>query len=98
MDTPQTASSQLVGGTGAAHILLIHGPNLNLLGVREPHLYGAETLEQINRRLSGAAQHSQMRLSVFQSNSEGSLVDRVHQARGEGVAFIVINPAAYTHT
>ena len=85
-------------GHGTAHILVIHGPNLNLLGTREPEVYGNETLDAINQRLSRKAQKAGVSLSVFQSNSEGALVDRVQAAREEGIAFIVINPAAYTHT
>jgi 3-dehydroquinate dehydratase-2 len=85
-------------GDEAAHILIIHGPNLNLLGTREPEVYGSETLAAINKRLSSLARKSGAKLSVFQSNSEGSLVDRVHAARSDNVNFIVINPAAYTHT
>jgi len=68
------------------------------LGTREPEVYGSETLAAINERLSVHAGKSGAKLSVFQSNSEGSLVDRVQAARGDGVNFIVINPAAYTHT
>ncbi len=82
----------------SVHILAIHGPNLNLLGTREPDIYGTETLADINKRLSSHARNSGAKLSVFQSNSEGGLVDRVQAARGDGVDFIIINPAAYTHT
>lgn len=79
-------------------ILVLHGPNLNLLGSREPEVYGRETLEDINRRLqSWAAEHS-VSLTCFQSNHEGALIDRIHQARAEGVAGIVINPGGLTHT
>ena len=85
-------------GAKASHILVIHGPNLNLLGKREPEVYGTETLATINKRLSLLARKSGARLSVFQSNSEGGLVDRVQAARDDGVDFIIINPAAYTHT
>jgi len=98
MKTARSKSPQARRARHAAHILVIHGPNLNLLGSREPGIYGTETLDAINQRLSGAAERAGARLSVFQSNSEGSLVDRVQQARGDGVNFIVINPAAYTHT
>ena len=82
----------------SVHILAIHGPNLNLLGTREPDIYGTETLADINKRLSAHARKSGAKLSVFQSNSEGGLVDRVQAARSDGVDFIIINPAAYTHT
>jgi 3-dehydroquinate dehydratase-2 len=76
----------------------LHGPNLNLLGTREPEIYGRETLAEINRRLAAAARAAGARLQDFQSNHEGALVDRVQQARRDGAAFIVINPAGYTHT
>jgi 3-dehydroquinate dehydratase II len=79
-------------------ILVLHGPNLNLLGVREPQVYGATTLEQINAALSQRAVQRGATLSAFQSNHEGALIDRVHAARLDGTAFIVINPGAYTHT
>ena len=79
-------------------ILVVHGPNLNLLGTREPSIYGKETLEAINRRLVAAGRTKGVQVTCFQSNLEGELIDRVHAARREGVAFIVINPAGYTHT
>jgi 3-dehydroquinate dehydratase-2 len=81
-----------------AKLLVIHGPNLNLLGDREPDHYGHETLDHINRRLesiAGAAGHS---LECFQSNAEHTLVERIQSARHERIAFIIINAAAYTHT
>lgn len=80
------------------HILILQGPNLNLLGTREPGVYGATTLAQIQSGLDAFAAERGARLSHFQSNHEGALIDRVHAARGEGVDFIVINPGAYTHT
>lgn len=98
MKTDQSTSTRVRGGSAALHILVIHGPNLNLLGQREPEIYGSETLDDINARLSTSAQRAGAKLSVFQSNAEGSLVDRVQQAPNEGVQFIIINPAAYTHT
>ena len=79
-------------------ILVLHGPNLNLLGTREPQVYGATTLEQINTGLVDYAALRGASLSAFQSNHEGALIDRVHAARTDGTAFIVINPGAYTHT
>lgn len=79
-------------------ILVLHGPNLNLLGVREPQVYGTTTLEQINTALSQRAALRGATLSAFQSNHEGALIDRVHAARTDGTTFIVINPGAYTHT
>lgn len=80
------------------NILVLHGPNLNLLGTREPEVYGRTTLDDINRKLTALAAENGASLSHFQSNAESALVERVHQARGDGTQFIVINPAAYTHT
>ena len=82
----------------AQHILVLHGPNLNLLGTREPEVYGQHTLADINQRLQQLASESSARCSVFQSNHEGELVDRIQAARTEQVDFIIINAAAYTHT
>ncbi len=79
-------------------ILIMHGPNLNLLGTREPAHYGLTTLAEIDARLAALAQASGVELESFQSNTEGALIDRVHQAAQAGVEFIIINPAAYTHT
>lgn len=79
-------------------ILVLHGPNLNLLGTREPQVYGSTTLEQINTALTAQAAQRGASLSAFQSNHEGVLIDRVHAARTDGTAFIVINPGAFTHT
>lgn len=81
-----------------ALILVLHGPNLNLLGTREPEVYGATTLADINARLSLQADAAGHRLQHFQSNAEHELIERVHRAKQEGVAFILINPAAFTHT
>ncbi|CUB05163.1 MAG: type II 3-dehydroquinate dehydratase [Tepidiphilus sp.] len=79
-------------------ILVLHGPNLNLLGVREPQIYGRTTLSDIHARLEARAQAAGARLESFQSNHEGELVDRIQAAMEEGVDFILINPGAYTHT
>lgn len=79
-------------------ILVLHGPNLNLLGTREPELYGSITLAEINATLIALADKNGSKLSCFQSNAESALIDRIHQARTDGTQFIVINPAAYTHT
>jgi len=79
-------------------VLVLHGPNLNLLGTREPQTYGHTTLADINEALAKRAAVAGIELDTFQSNHEGNLVDRVQAARGEGVDFIIINPAAYTHT
>lgn len=82
----------------AARLLVVHGPNLNLLGTREPQHYGATTLADINRALARRAETAGVELETFQSNHEGALIERIHAARGEGVRFLIINPAAYTHT
>ena len=79
-------------------ILVIHGPNLNLLGLREPGHYGADTLDAINREMTDLATLSAVALDTFQSNHEGAIVDRLHQSLGDGTDFIIINPAAFTHT
>jgi 3-dehydroquinate dehydratase-2 len=79
-------------------VLLINGPNLNLLGTREPGIYGATTLADIEACLRERARSAGVRLDCFQSNAESELVERVQQAGREGVGFILINPAAYTHT
>lgn len=81
-----------------AHLLLLNGPNLNLLGTREPAIYGSYTLEQIGNRLAQLASEAGHHLSTFQSNSEAELVSEIQKAPASHVAFIVINPAAYTHT
>ena len=78
-------------------ILVIHGPNLNLLGLREPEIYGAQTLTNINNHLQQLAQQNDLMLNCYQSNHEGEIVDAIHQARGQYDA-IIINPAAFTHT
>lgn len=83
---------------GAKNILVIHGPNLNLLGSRETALYGTDTLQAIHARLAERAARAGAKLVAFQSNSESELVERIQQAGRDGVDFIVINPAAYTHT
>ena len=79
-------------------ILVLHGPNLNLLGTREPGVYGSVTLEEINADLTRIAADAGARLQSFQSNHEGALIDRIHAARDDGTEFIVINPAGFTHT
>ena len=81
-----------------ATILVLHGPNLNLLGEREPQIYGATTLGDINQRLEALARERGHHLLSMQSNAEYELVERVQEARHEGVNFILINPAAFTHT
>lgn len=79
-------------------VLVLHGPNLNLLGTREPAVYGASTLAEIDAALARRAAEVGVQLESFQSNHEGALIDRVQAARGDGTGFILINPAALTHT
>lgn len=79
-------------------ILVLHGPNLNLLGQREPTLYGHITLNEINSSLTQQAQDAGLQLEHLQSNWEGALIDRIHEARVDGTRFIIINAAALTHT
>lgn len=81
-----------------SEILLINGPNLNLLGSREPTHYGNQSLAQIETDLITEAQRLGHRLQTYQSNHEGELVDRVHKAKADGAAFILLNPGGYTHT
>jgi 3-dehydroquinate dehydratase-2 len=80
------------------NILVLHGPNLNLLGSREPSVYGHVTLNEINERLTTLAEKNGSKLFCFQSNAEVELVERVQQAQHDGTQFIIINPAAFTHT
>lgn len=81
-----------------ARLLVLHGPNLNLLGSREPEVYGHLTLSEIDQRLHHRAESLGAAVETFQSNHEGVLIDRVHRAKAEGIDFIVINPAGLTHT
>lgn len=79
-------------------VLLLHGPNLNLLGVREPEIYGTATLEDIDARLTAVGVERRCEVSSFQSNWEGALIDRIHEARNDGTQAIIINPGGLTHT
>lgn len=79
-------------------ILVLHGPNLNLLGSREPEIYGSDTLEDINRKLTAICIEKGHHLQILQSNAEYELINRIHEAKAEGINFIIINPAAFTHT
>ncbi len=79
-------------------VLLLHGPNLNLLGVREPEIYGTTTLEDIDARLTAVGVKRRCEVSSFQSNWEGALIDRIHEARNDGTQAIIINPGGLTHT
>lgn len=81
-----------------ASILVLHGPNLNLLGTREPEIYGSDTLEDINEGLTQTAKENGHHLLSLQSNAEYELIERIHEARSEGIDFMIINPAAFTHT
>lgn len=89
---------QQLAGQMARRILVLHGPNLNLLGTREPEIYGSLTLAQINEGLESLAAELGVTLSAWQSNHEGALVDRIQAAAHDGTDFIIINAAAYTHT
>ncbi len=79
-------------------ILVLNGPNLNLLGTREPEVYGSTTLEEINTDLIALAAKAGAKLDCIQSNHEGVLIDRIHAARNDGTEFVIINPGAFTHT
>ena len=81
-----------------ASILVIQGPNLNLLGTREPDVYGKTTLEDIHQKLGEIAKAQSVELNTYQSNHEGELIDRIQKAKQDGVDFIIINPGAFTHT
>ncbi len=91
-------TSPLKKGRRLATILVLHGPNLNLLGVREPELYGQRTLAEIDAELARAAAAAGHRVVSFQSNAEHELIDRLQRARDERVAWVIANPAALTHT
>ena len=86
------------GDLAVKNILILHGPNLNLLGSREPDVYGSETLEEINGNLGKLATEANVGLASFQSNSEADLISRIQQAMEDETDFIIINPAAFTHT
>jgi len=83
---------------GPRKILVLHGPNLNLLGSREPEIYGRDTLADINRRLVALGKAAGAAVICFQSNHEGALIDRVQQSKKEEVGYIIVNPAGFTHT
>ena len=87
-----------IGKSAKRQVLVLHGPNLNLLGTREPKVYGRENLEAINRRLAAIGRAAGAAVLSYQSNLEGELINRVHQAKAEAVDFIIINPAGYTHS
>jgi 3-dehydroquinate dehydratase-2 len=83
---------------GAKKILVLHGPNLNLLGTRQPEIYGRETLADVNRKLAAEAKARGVQLESYQSNHEGDLIDRVQAAKQQKIDWIIINPGGYTHT
>jgi 3-dehydroquinate dehydratase-2 len=87
----------MVENTGSRNVLVIHGPNLNMLGTREPDIYGHQTLEEIDAALSAQADRLGLYIETFQSNHEGDMVDKIQQAH-DSFHGIIINPAAYTHT
>lgn len=93
-----SASKDINPVAAAARVLVLHGPNLNLLGRREPGIYGSDTLEAINARLLDKARAKGVMLETLQSNAEHVLVERVQQTLHDGTTFIIINPAAFTHT
>ena len=95
---PSSIAAARQRSTKKKMVLVLHGPNLNLLGSREPEHYGGDTLAQIDMRLLLRATAAKVSLDTFQSNAESALVERVHQAGRDGVHFILINPAAFTHT
>ena len=79
-------------------LLIMNGPNLNLLGLREPEVYGSQTLADLERLVGGECKRLALACEFFQSNHEGALIDRIHQARGDGTALIIVNPGGLTHT
>ena len=98
MKKQKATSSGSEKAAPVARLLVLHGPNLNLLGTREPNHYGLATLADINLALARRAEAAGVELESFQSNHEGALIERVHAAREQGMRYIIINPAAYTHT
>lgn len=98
MKKQKPASAGSENAKTPAKLLVLHGPNLNLLGSREPGYYGLTTLADVNLALARRAEAAGVKLESFQSNHEGALIERVHAAREQDVRYIIINPAAYTHT
>lgn len=98
MQGKKRGKKQIGPESAFAPILVLHGPNLNLLGAREPEIYGRTTLADIHLAMEAQARSAGVQIESFQSNHEGDLIDRVQAAASEGVRFIIINPAGYTHT
>jgi 3-dehydroquinate dehydratase II len=96
MSLPKRASN--TRARKSKKILVIHGPNLDMLGTREPGIYGKENLAAVNKRLGSMARRAKVILEVFQSNHEGALIERVHGAKKQGIAWIIVNPGGLTHT
>ncbi|TRZ69436.1 MAG: type II 3-dehydroquinate dehydratase [Rhodocyclaceae bacterium] len=94
----QTRSQKTASEALEPRILVLHGPNLNLLGSREPGIYGRSSLAEVHLAMEAQGRAAGVQVESFQSNSEGELIDRIQSAATEGVHFIIINPAAYTHT
>jgi 3-dehydroquinate dehydratase-2 len=95
---PSSANMRKKANNSKPSVLVVHGPNLNLLGSREPAIYGLESLADVDRRLARIGRAEGVVVRCFQSNHEGALVDRIQAAGRDGTGFIIINPAAYTHT
>ena len=98
MKKEKATSSTHESAAPPARLLVLHGPNLNLLGTREPNYYGLATLADINLALVRRAAAAGVELETFQSNHEGALIERIHAARDQKISYIIINPAAFTHT
>jgi len=79
-------------------VLLVNGPNLNMLGTREPHIYGSTTLADVEERVTAQGAAAGLTVEAFQSNYEGAIIERLHAARTDGTRFVIINPGAFTHT
>lgn len=94
----QTQAETKAGSSRQARILVLHGPNLNLLGRREPEIYGRATLADIHADMESRGRAAGVQIESYQSNSEGELIDRVQAAAAEGIEFIIINPGGYSHT
>ena len=98
MQAKKRGKERIENEPAIAPILVLHGPNLNLLGTREPEIYGRTTLADIHLAMEAQARSAGVQIESFQSNHEGDLIDRVQAAASEGVRFIIINPAGYTHS